>query len=47
VTRFFLLGSLAVAWLVVVPAAGAQTNTAEIAGVIRDAQGGVLPGATV
>ncbi|MBM3819660.1 MAG: TonB-dependent receptor [Acidimicrobiia bacterium] len=27
--------------------AAAQTNTAEIAGVVRDAQGGVLPGATV
>src|SRR5690348_6573886 len=25
----------------------AQTNTAEIGGVVRDAQGGVLPGATV
>ena len=25
----------------------AQTNTAEVAGVVRDAQGGVLPGATV
>ena len=27
--------------------AAAQTNTAEIAGVVRDAQGGILPGATV
>jgi carboxypeptidase family protein len=27
--------------------AGAQTNTAEIAGVARDASGGVLPGATI
>src|SRR5258705_11874440 len=25
----------------------AQTNTAEVEGVVRDAQGGVLPGATV
>ena len=27
--------------------AGAQTNTGEIAGIIRDSQGGALPGATV
>jgi Carboxypeptidase regulatory-like domain len=27
--------------------AAAQTNTAEISGVVRDAQGSVLPGATV
>ena len=27
--------------------AGAQTNTGEIAGIVRDSQGGVLPGATV
>ncbi len=29
------------------PSAMAQTNTAEIEGVVKDAQGGVLPGATV
>ena len=28
-------------------AAGAQTNTGQIAGIVRDAQGGALPGATV
>ena len=34
--------------VVFLPASAAgQTNTAEIAGVVRDAQGGVLPGATV
>jgi hypothetical protein len=37
---FFLL-LLSPGWV------GAQTNTAEIGGVVRDAQGGVLPGATV
>ena len=30
-----------------VPAAYAQTNTGEIAGVVTDAQGAVVPGATV
>ena len=35
--------------MVTLPASGtgAQTNTAEISGVVRDVQGGVLPGATV
>ena len=38
----------AVVWLALMPLAlAAQTNTAEIAGVVRDTQGGLLPGATV
>ena len=36
-----------VAWLLSAAAAVAQTNTGQIAGVVRDAQGGALPGATV
>lgn len=39
--------STALALLLLTPPAAAQTNTGEIAGVVRDAQGGVLPGATV
>jgi hypothetical protein len=34
-------------WWCLVTSAGAQTNTAEITGVLRDVQDGVLPGATV
>jgi hypothetical protein len=39
----------AVVWLAVMTplAVAAQTNTAEISGIVRDGQGGVLPGATV
>jgi hypothetical protein len=36
-----------VAWLLCAAEAFAQTNTGQIAGVVRDAQGGALPGATV
>ena len=36
-----------VAWLLPAAAAVAQTNTGQIAGVVRDAQGGALTGATV
>jgi hypothetical protein len=36
-----------VGWLLSAAAAVAQTNTGQIAGVVRDAQGGALPGATV
>jgi hypothetical protein len=37
-----------IVWLcVIASSAVAQTNTAEIGGVVRDASGGVLPGATV
>jgi len=34
-------------FLLTAAAAEAQTNTAEISGIVRDAQGGVLPGASV
>jgi carboxypeptidase family protein len=46
VLRLLTAGVL-VALLMPRAAAAAQTNTAEIAGVVRDGQGGVLPGATV
>ena len=36
-----------IVWLLSAAAAVAQTNTGQIAGVVRDAQGGALPGATV
>ena len=36
-----------IGWLLVAASAAAQTNTGEISGVVRDAQGGVLPGATI
>ena len=35
------------ALFVTVPMALAQTNTAQMTGVVRDSSGGVLPGATV
>jgi len=38
---------VAVAVFLFTSAAAAQTNTGEISGVVRDVQGGVLPGATV
>jgi len=41
-----LLGAVLIL-LVVASAAGAQTNTGEISGVVHDESGGVLPGATV
>jgi hypothetical protein len=37
----------AACWLLGAAAADAQTNTAEIGGVVRDASGGILPGAVV
>jgi hypothetical protein len=40
-------GVVAAALLLAAGGAGAQTNTGEIAGVVRDTLGGVLPGATV
>ena len=43
--RARLVLTIAIAWLL--PAIGiAQTNTGQIAGVVGDAQGGALPGAT-
>jgi hypothetical protein len=35
------------AWLLCLSAALAQTNTGELTGVVRDASGAVLPGASV
>ncbi|MBI2188598.1 MAG: carboxypeptidase regulatory-like domain-containing protein [Acidobacteria bacterium] len=43
--RVYALAAALVA--AIAPASAAQTNTGEIAGVIEDASGGVLPGATV
>src|SRR5918993_4687123 len=42
--RFFAAVCLALAWAA---GAAAKINSAEISGVVRDASGGVLPGATV
>ena len=44
---FGWLGRFLAALLISGVAAGAQTNTGEVAGVVKDASGGVLPGAVV
>src|SRR5439155_213457 len=46
-TLFFLRLSFAVAFVIIAATASAQYNTAELTGVVRDAQGAALPGATV
>ena len=42
-----LFAALVAAVVAFAAVASAQTNTGEVAGVVKDASGGVLPGATV